>query len=360
VFAYDGAGNYSQGVSAQITPQQAGQTDIRFGNVDDNGDGIPDGYSKLDSGYGETGHDLAVLSNDDVVIAAETGNGSTNTIAVWKVDNAGALDAGFGSGGYVSQDPGSIDKGHGIAVDSQGRLLVAAYVNGTNAQAGVYRFLADGTLDTTFSTNDGSSAGRHLLGSGFDDNARDVVVDGQGRIIATGTLYGTSDLDIFVLGLDGNGDILVNDFGTDQDSNFFPDGYFQQHSTAGGGGGDVGRRIVLDDQGRILVAGFSYASGSSSKAAVVWRLNSDGTLDSSFDGDGYAILDPTGNAEEFHDLALDSQGRIVAAGYSQQDAMVARFNAGGSLDTSFGGSGYVTTGDGTNPAEWANGVAVVT
>ena len=109
---------------------------------------------------------------------------------------------------------------------------------------------------------------------------------------------------------------------------------------------DVAYSLAVDDAGRIVVAGQTEMFGS--QFAVV-RYNPDGSLDSTFDGDGVAtvryLIYHGGGA-----VALDSVGRIVVAGSRLAettvpgwDFAVMRLNRDGSLDASFGDSGKLTT-----------------
>lgn len=81
-----------------------------------------------------------------------------------------------------------------------------------------------------------------------------------------------------------------------------------------------------------------------------------GDLDTSFSFDGKVTTDFGGVGDEAHAVAVQLDGRIVAAGRTRTDFALARYNVDGSLDTSFSGDGRVTTGFGTS--ETARGVAL--
>ncbi|MCB8950806.1 MAG: hypothetical protein H6650_02210 [Ardenticatenales bacterium] len=95
----------------------------------------------------------------------------------------------------------------------------------------------------------------------------------------------------------------------------------------------------------MVVAGYTNVYNGSD--IVVARFNTDGSLDSSFDGDGYAIIYLTERSELANDLFIQSDGKIVLAGYQWTgagggnggDSLVMRLNSNGSVDTSFGSSG---------------------
>ncbi|MFM7275637.1 MAG: hypothetical protein ACKO4A_17650, partial [Gammaproteobacteria bacterium] len=105
--------------------------------------------------------------------------------------------------------------------------------------------------------------------------------------------------------------------------------------------------LALQADGKILLTGNS--SGSGSPLALV-RYNTDGTLDTSFSGDGKALASSGGTSDSGWGIALQSDGRILVAGQGAgapySDFVLMRFTTGGVLDTSFGGS-PTNTLDGT-------------
>src|SRR5688572_14579550 len=112
-----------------------------------------------------------------------------------------------------------------------------------------------------------------------------------------------------------------------------------------GAGDDKATSVALQPDGKIVVGGYSHNGGN--KDFAVARYAADGTLDASFDGDG-KVTTAIGSAdEEILGLALQSDGKIVAVGYrtagSDNDWALVRYNTDGSLDTTFDGDGGVVT-----------------
>lgn len=107
---------------------------------------------------------------------------------------------------------------------------------------------------------------------------------------------------------------------------------------------DVGLSVAVDASDRVLMAGYSYQAGANDFAVV--RLTVDGALDNTFDSDGRQTVDFGSAADIGQSVAVDSQGRILLAGYSYQtvgnDFAVARLTDGGALDTTFDGDGKQT------------------
>ena len=236
----------------------------------------------------------------------------------------GVLDPTFGSSGIVTTSVGSGDSyGKSTAIQPDGKILVVGSAdNVSNSDFLVSRYNSDGTLDNSFGTS-----GKVIIdfGGGFDV-AQSLVIQSNGRIVVAG-FSGSS----FAL-------VRLNTNGT-LDNSFDVDG---KVLTAGGKGFDV----ALQADGKIIVTGNITSGGVDDDFAVI-RYNSDGSLDTSFDTDGIV----TTNISFWYDFAksvvIQSDGKIVVAGDfrngSQYDFAVVRYNADGSLDTSFDTDGIVTT-----------------
>jgi uncharacterized delta-60 repeat protein len=180
---------------------------------------------------------------------------------------------------------------------------------------------APGGLDLSFDS-DGSTVA-NIISEGVED----IVVQQDGRIVAVGT--------------DGGGNLgdLGNFIVSRYNSNGSLDTTFDGDGTASvdfAGLRDVPYSVVVDSSGRIVVGGWSRELGF----ALV-RLNSDGSLDATFDSDGKVSTNISGTANEaIRSLVIDSNGKIVVAGTVQTaDIAVARYNTNGSLDTTFAGGG---------------------
>ena len=125
---------------------------------------------------------------------------------------------------------------------------------------------------------------------------------------------------------------------------------------------DVGWGVVIQRDAKIVVAGETQSSTNRSFAIV--RYTSNGTLDPTFDGDGKVRTDftPT-SGEEASAVSLQADGKLLAAGPvwfglgTRSDFGLVRYNADGSLDTTFDGDGKVSIDFGTN-WDWPVGIAV--
>ncbi len=114
---------------------------------------------------------------------------------------------------------------------------------------------------------------------------------------------------------------------------------------------DVATAVAIQSDGKIVAAGYTNYTNSNSgydEWALI-RYNSDGSLDATFGNGGIALADFGSSSGNGHAnaMAIQPDGKIVAAGYAHAhpsgDFALARFTLDGSLDTSFSGDGMVTT-----------------
>ncbi len=141
---------------------------------------------------------------------------------------------------------------------------------------------------------------------------------------------------ILVLGTTGSGYSLVR-FEADgtADAGFGTGGVL----AAATGSGTAGRGLALQPDGKIVVTG---QAGSPSNDATVWRFNADGSPDTTFDGDGVATISIDPGDGVGYDVAIQADGKIVVVGKDGPWMILARLHADGSLDTTFDGDGVVT------------------
>ena len=117
----------------------------------------------------------------------------------------------------------------------------------------------------------------------------------------------------------------------------------------------------MQTDGKIVVVGYATA-GSTEKFALA-RYNADGTLDTSFGGSGRVMTDVGISGSDATGVALQKDGKIVVAGYAVKnsgtgyDFACVRYNTDGKVDQSFGDGGKVMTSVGQGDGK-ANAVAV--
>lgn len=163
-----------------------------------------------------------------------------------------------------------------------------------------------------------------------NDRAYAVTIQGDGRIIAAGESYNGSNFSrSFAL-------VRYNRDGT-LDMSFGSGG--KVLTTMGEG---TARALVIQNDGKIVVAGYSIAPA----LLLLVRYNNNGSLDTTF-GSGGIVQSAVGQRAAALAVALQEDGRIVAAGYSYNgsgnDFLLIRFHGNGTLDSTFGSGGIVTT-----------------
>ena len=128
----------------------------------------------------------------------------------------------------------------------------------------------------------------------------------------------------------------------DLDSTFDTDG---KVTTDYFGGNDFVDDIAIQSNGKIVVAGSARSTDTFDDFALA-RYNTDGSLDTSFDGDGKVNTDFVGLNNVARAVIIQSDGKIIAVGTNGlglPDFTLARFNTDGSLDASFGSGGLIFT-----------------
>ena len=212
---------------------------------------------------------------------------------------------------------------------SRGSATTAA-----NNDFALARYRTDGTLDPTFGAGGKTTT---PIGTG-SDVALAVAIDSQGRIVAAGR------------SASGPGDDTESDFAVARyDVNGSPDATFNGTGKVttpfGAGSFDRANGVAIDSQGRIVAAG-NDNNGTDDDFALV-RYNADGSLDLTFNGTGKVTTPIITGDDDAEGVTIDAQGRIVAAGFvfgaTSADFGLVRYNADGSLDTTFNGTGKVTT-----------------
>jgi uncharacterized delta-60 repeat protein len=298
------------------------------------------------SGNTDTLADLAFQPDGKIVA---TGFANAGGLGIARYNSNGTLDTGFGGSGFVISH--LIPYGaKAVAVQPDGKIVAAGatYTAETLFDFALVRYNSNGTIDSDF----GMGGGVRLdYGVNHFDYAEDVLIQPDGKIIAVGGSYAINNqayFDITLARFNSNGTV---------DTNFGAGG----RARADFGYGDYGYSALLLSDGKILVGGLSRNVGTLDDLTVV-RFNSDGTLDTTFGTGGRAVAHVHGDDAIF-DMALQADGKIVAAGYSNGglsplDMAVVRFNADGSLDSNFGVNGKQTTSFTSDSEERAYAVAI--
>ena len=325
-------------------------TDFDFALVRYNQDGSLDTTFDTDGkvltpiGAGNDRVFAVAIQMDGKIVAAGLSSNVNDDFAVVRYNANGSLDTTFGTNGKVTTPIGtSNDIIYSIIIQSDGKIVAAgASRNGSLSNFAVVRYNSDGSLDTTFGTNGKVSTSINASNS-FSITA---VMQTDGKIVLAGNSFNGANSDFAVVRYNTDGS-LDTTFGTNG-----------KVVTPIGTGNEFGYSVALQTDGKIVVAG-SSSNGSNDDFAVV-RYNTDGSLDTTFNGNG-KVTTPIGTGGDFaYSVAVQTDGKIIAAGGSigaNTDFAVVRYNANGSLDNSFGANGKVITPIQTS-VEYANSVVI--
>ena len=357
----------------------AGVSDGNFALVRYNANGSLDasfsGDGKLTSETG-SGYDVLVQPDGKILLAGE----SSGRISVVRYNPDGSLDSTFGNSGRAAIDVGAVlDSGQSVALQADGKILVAGYSKDTLTNLGfdfsLVRFNTNGSLDTSFSSDGKVTT---AFGTANADYCYDITVQSDGKILLVG---GSDHIQALVrYDTDGGLDTTFDDDGRVKTAGFngvavslqadgkilvaggagYPsDSSLVRYNTNGsldptfgnagavktdfGSSSEGANSVVIQPDGKIVVAGFTLNVSTLSEDYALSRYNQDGSLDTSFSGDGKVTvaIGPPGNTSYYHCVTLQSDGKIIVAGssgsYGKYDFAVVRFNANGSLDSTFDG-----------------------
>ena len=270
---------------------------------------------------------IALQSDGKIILAGSANNGQTNDFALLRYNSNGNLDQTFGKQGIVitSLSEGD-DNATDVSVQKDGKILVVGCCNdGSKTDFALVRYNSNGSLDPTF-----GKEGIVLTSlSQGDDQAVAMAVQPDGKILLTG--YSNTNIATVRYKPDGS-----------LDKSFGKNGIV---ITSVNSGEDEAEDITLQEDGKILIAGKSN-NGLNNDFALL-RYNPDGSLDPTFGKGGIVVTGIRDGDDQASALCIQSDGKIIAAGSSNNglnyDFALIRYNRNGSVDRSFGQNGVVLT-----------------
>ncbi len=338
-----------------------------------------------------TASDMVVQKDGKVVVGGLLSEGGTTALAVARYEPSGYLDPTFGFGGTAVADSMSpaADEVQ-VALQSDGKIIVVGtsvgIASGTDDFM-VVRLNRNGTFDNSF----GAAGVVYVPIGTTGDFAKSVAVQANGKIVVTGfSDVSGGGFELSIARLNANGSLDTSFGGTGKmitkvgPVNSFggevlvqPDGKIVVGGTAfsnqglqsfaavrynvngsldtsfSGDGMQIvsvgairsgGRTLAIQTDGAIVLGGFKVVSGINISDAALVRLRPNGTLDPTFSTDGQVSVDFAGSDFDFlNHLAIQADGKIIAAGGSDfaggRQATLFRFNANGNLDRTFDGDG---------------------
>lgn len=311
-----------------IHAQKPGDLDPTFGNG-----GI---VTTTIGGNYQWGLGIALQPDDKIVVVGEHGVDNLISFAVLRYTVTGTLDSTFNNSGFITTAIGThYNSAWSVAVQPDGKIVVVG-----PSQTGVFpgddvfsvvRYTVTGTYDSTF--NGTGIVTTHVNSRHNDDEAYSVALQPDGKIVVAGHSGENKEAsrDFAVVRYTPTGTL---------DSTFTHTGIVTTPISACD---DEGRAVAIQPDGKIVVAGNSGCKDDNNANFAVVRYTITGALDSSFSNTGI-VTTPIGNGNDYaFSVALQPDGKIVAAGHSSDSVAVVRYTITGVLDSTFNGTGIVTT-----------------
>ena len=307
---------------------QAGIIDSTYGN---------NGLALIDIDAGSTDYPYSVVVQPDgkAVVAGYSEEGGHYNAVLIRLLEDGSPDPGFGAGGVVLSDLGSDGRFYTVALDENQNIIAGGYSN--DGDFAIARYLPDGSPDESFGTN-----GMVITDLQNDfENINALVLQTDGKIVAAGASAhpdnpGGAAFALIRYNSDGSPDATFGDQG-------------KVFTEIGPGWDDIWSMVIQAD-GKLLV-------GGETEQYPYWQLcmaryNSDGTLDSSFGSDGIVVDTFNNGHSAIRWMGLSPNGKITIVGRADPSQIVARYNADGTPDNAFNGTGKLII----DPAVGCNGL----
>lgn len=252
-------------------------------------------------------------------------NGIYDFITI-RVNSNGTLDNSFGTNGFVQTDYSfsSFDQANSVVVLNDGSILISGVAEFGFA---MLKYDSNGMLDNNFGIN-----GKVMtnIGSNYSYGT-DMAIQSNGKIIVAGYTYNGTDNDIALVRYNTDGSI-DNTFGT---NGIVTHDILNISNTT--------RSIKIQADGKIVIAADNF--DGTYNDMLLARYNSNGTIDNTFNTSGY-VVSGLSNNDYANSLLIQSDGKIVVAGssYSSSNRLQAllRYNTNGNIDNTFGSSGLIT------------------
>jgi uncharacterized delta-60 repeat protein len=283
--------------------------------------------------FKDRGIEVAVQPDGKIVTLGYANNSHNDDLVLSRFTAEGKTDAAFGSGCFVRYDGGDNDKGLGLTLQADGKILATGFTTHLgNRDLLLLRYESNGSLDRSFGNN--GVVTFDSPGSSTDIGFA-VTCEADGGIMVAGEVSNKTHQDVLVLHYTPAG-IL--------DIRFGKEGVF----TYGKTGLDRGFDATIQKDEKIVVTGSTVTNRTDD--ALLLRINPDGTLDQTFGRDGTVTYSSEGDRSDYGNyVALQADGKIVVSGATTIDGayelLVLRYNPDGSPDVTFGDTGVIHYGD---------------
>ncbi len=228
--------------------------------------------------------DVAIAIDGKILLTATSAVSNSSDIVIIRYNTDGSFDTQFG-GDYTFRDVADV-----IGIQSSGRIVVAGYISGDSVDFGLFRYYKGGKPDSSFGKN-----GKTFL---LFNEPNDLALQSDDKIIV---LAGDS-----LARFTKNGKL---------DSSFGTNGKIA--------GAFHGNAVAVQQDGKIIIVGTVNNGANTDFAVARYKLN--GHLDKTFGVNGISLTD-FGSNETGNAVALQTDGKVIAAGSSANQCAVARYN----------------------------------
>jgi len=305
-----------------------GAVDVAF----DGDTGVANGKVTTDFGGTDIAYGMARGTDGTIVLAGQSGN----DIAVAKYLADGRLDTSFSTDGKLTTDVGgAVDRANSVAIQTDGKIVV---VGNSGADCVFARYTPAGLLDPTFDGPGVAGDGVFKINLTGTDTCDAVTIQPDGKILTVGTA-GTSPTTVSAIRLnptDGSYDLSFD--GTSGTGN-------GKVTFSVGPGDDDGKGVALQSDGKIMVA--ATALDVAADKPSITRLSSIGAVDNTYGTSGSTIVS-VGTWAYVTDVVVQQiDDKAVISGFSDiagnDNLLLARFTTSGALDQTFDADGMVMT-----------------
>ncbi|OVE81338.1 hypothetical protein BVY03_03905 [bacterium K02(2017)] len=317
-------------------------------NFEPNGGAGPFEYEIVTGGgsIDQSGNYTADNNQGPVSIKVTDSFGATATINAYVEGQPGDFDSFFNQNGFNINNGTINDSIKAMSIQSDGKIVGVGTVYDVGKKQAVIRTDALGNLDVSFGTN---GVFEIDVNGGTGSFANDVKIQSDDKIVVVGQyFYGQSLSGVSLTRLNANGSL---------DTSFGANGIVTLNIAHQ----SIGKAVQIQSDGKIVIAGITQQSGSNPFHYFSARFLSNGQIDTSYAINGISIVDVGGNENLVEDLLIQTDGKIIVVGSSfitgsgfYQSSMI-RLTQNGIMDNSFGNVGYVfaTTNGGSDTKSFA-------
>ncbi len=309
----------------------------------DNDFGVGGKVTTVINGNEDIAFSGAIQSDGKIIAAGYTWTGTDYDFAMIRYNTDGTRDLAFGTGGIIITDiNGRHDKANQIIIDSDDNIILIGYsgdIAYEDIDMAFAKYNADGILDQGYGIN--GLVIVPVSEPGLRESARGASLQPDGKLVVVGysevfdPVNNSLDLIFSSIRLNGDGSL---------DQTFANAGILKMAI----GKWAIGTAAVVTSEGKILVMLETKVTKYGTTDFTLLRLNNSGTVDTAFGIDGFKTISFDNSDDSGSSLLLQSDHKILAAGYtavnngSTVDFALARLDADGNLDSTFGNGGKVT------------------